>query len=65
MNEARTLVYTFLGLPHITKIEIAQQFNLLQDGDEDLAEAELWKLVFNRAKAADVLTDFWESIRTA
>jgi hypothetical protein len=62
MDPARTLTYRFLSLPHITRLEIAQQMRLLREEDEGLFDAKLFERVLARASEGNRLAELWDMV---
>ena len=62
MNYTRRLVYDFMRLPHVTKLDIARDLDLLSEGYNELPDQELFKEIFSKAKATDNLTKLREAI---
>lgn len=60
----RKLTYGFLALPYHTKIKIAQELNLLWEGDMDetVSDIELFKLFFRKAKASGLLGELRKNV---
>lgn len=62
MNRERTLTYQFFSLPHVARLEIATNLNLIKDEDEGLPDYELFGRVFKRAASANVLDRLWDEV---
>lgn len=63
-DAARTLTYRFLDLPHVVRIEIAQQLGLYADEDEGLRNPELLDRIFQRATDQRRLGQLWEQVES-
>jgi hypothetical protein len=61
-DAARTLTYRFLDLPHITRIEIAQELVLYKNEDEGLRDPELLERIFRRAAEQKILAKLWDKV---
>ena len=61
-DAARTLTYRFFDLPHVTRIEIAQELGLYSNEDEGLRDAELLERIFQRANLKKLLAALWNLI---
>lgn len=61
-NPMRTLAYLFLGLPYHTKIRIAVELGLVDDGDQNLAELQKAQAYLNRAKERNLLANLWKVV---
>jgi hypothetical protein len=55
----KKLLFRFGGLPHHTKIAIMRRFDLLQDDDQKLSDAELIAACFERARSKGVHDQVW------
>jgi predicted MPP superfamily phosphohydrolase len=62
MDPAKTLTYRFLSLPHLVRLEIAQELGLLEEQDEGLLDAELLTRMIGRAAAGRKLADLWSRV---
>ena len=62
MDPAKTLTYRFLSLPHLIRLEIAQEMGLLQEQDEGLLDAELLVRMIDRAAANRQLAELWHRV---
>lgn len=58
----KKLLFRFIGLPHHTKVAIMRKFNLWDEGDQKLSDAEVFAACFDRAKRKGVLDDVWDSV---
>jgi predicted MPP superfamily phosphohydrolase len=65
MDAARTLTYRFLSLSHVTRLEIAQKLQLLDNSDEGLMDFELFGRIFKRAVEKKQLEKLWEMVEEA
>lgn len=61
-DAARTLTYRFLDLPHVTRIEIAQELDLYKDEDEGVRDPELLERIFRRARDGKLLAKLWDRV---
>ncbi|MFZ0523925.1 MAG: metallophosphoesterase [Candidatus Acidiferrales bacterium] len=61
MNRKK-LLFRFIGLPHHTKVAIMKRFDLWQDDDQKLPDAEIFAACFERAKKKNVLDKVWEAV---
>jgi hypothetical protein len=61
-DAARTLTYRFLDLPHVTRIEIAQELRLYTNEDEGVRDPELLERIFHRAKEGKLLAKLWDLV---
>lgn len=62
-SAARALTYRFLELPHVTRIQIAQQLGLYRDEDEGLLDADLLERIFQRARNVGCLQSLWSRVQ--
>jgi hypothetical protein len=62
MTPERALVYRFFELPHLVRLDIARELNLLHDSDEETQDFKLFEGVFKRAKQDAVLAELWDRI---
>lgn len=62
MDPARTLTYRFLSLPHIVRLEIAQEMKLLRGEDEGLFDAQLFERILARASDQNRLAELWDLV---
>lgn len=62
MDASRRLTHRFLTLPYHERIEIAQKLHLLQDEDNGVQDAELFKRFFRRAKERELLEQLWDEV---
>ena len=58
----KKLLFRFIGLPHHTKIAIMKRFELWQDEDQKLPDAEIFAACFERAKKKGVLDAVWDAV---
>jgi hypothetical protein len=65
MTPERALVYRFFELPHLVRLDIARELNLLHDSDEESQDFKLFEGVFKRAKQDAVLAELWDRIEEA
>ena len=65
MNPARMLMYRFLTLPYVSKVEIATGLGLLSNDDAGIAEPELYLRYYSRAKDQGILAKFWDAVERA
>jgi calcineurin-like phosphoesterase family protein len=63
-SAARKLTYRFLDLPHIVRIEIAQELGFYTNDDEGLRDPELFERIFRRAAASRRLAEFWDKVES-
>ena len=63
LDPEKTLTYRFLSLPHLIRLEIAQEFELLREEDEGLFDAELIVRLLQRAAEGDRLADLWDRLK--
>jgi hypothetical protein len=63
MNEIRRLVYRFLELPYVTRLDIARSLNLIEDVDEQLCGKELWCRVAAGVNDKGLLAKFREKVQ--
>lgn len=62
VDPSRILIYRFLGLSHIVRINIATKLDLYSDEDEGLKDAEVFERIFDRACSRDILALLWDKI---
>lgn len=53
----RKLVYRFLELPYVVRMDIVRELGLSKVGDSRLSDQELWTEVFRRASDRSLLAD--------
>ncbi len=58
----KKLLFRFIGLPHHTKVAIMKRFELWQDEDQKLPDAEIFAACFERAKKKGVLDAVWNAV---
>lgn len=58
----RQLVYRFLELPHVTRVEIAQSLNLTRKSDSKLSDHAVYSKWLVRASKAKQLAKLWEQV---
>lgn len=58
----KKLLFRFIGLPHHSKVAIMKKFNLWEEGDQNLPDAEVFAACFERAKRKGVLDDVWDAV---
>lgn len=58
----KKLLFRFIGLPHHTKVAIMKRFDLWQDEDQKLPDAEIFAACFERAKKKGVLDAVWDAV---
>ena len=61
----RKVLYCYMDLPYITRIRIAQDLGILEDGDEKLIDVEKFKRVFERACDRGIQCEFRAAIDAA
>ena len=64
MRPARILTYRFFDLPHVVRMDVAQELDLIEDEDEGLRDFELFERVFRRARERSLLADLWEKVES-
>jgi len=62
LNAGQRLTSRYLSLPHSLQMEIAAQLGLQQDEDKDLADTELYRRYFKRAKEKQLLERLWSEV---
>lgn len=62
MDPGRTLTYRFLSLPHIVRLEIAQQMALMREEDEGILDAKLFERILARASNGNRLAELWDLV---
>ncbi len=63
MNLSRKkLLFRFIGLPHHTKVAIMKKYNLWEDSDRELPDAEIFTACFERANRKGVLDAVWDEV---
>ena len=60
----RQKVYRFLELPFYIKIQIAKEFGLIEKGDVDLPDKDLFELIFKRAVDRKCIDDLFSRMET-
>jgi 3',5'-cyclic AMP phosphodiesterase CpdA len=58
----KKLLFRFIGLPHHTKVAIMKKFELWEEGDQKLPDAEIFAACFERAKRKGVLDAVWDAV---
>jgi hypothetical protein len=58
----KKLLFRFIGLPHHTKVAIMKKFELWEEGDQKLPDAEIFAACFERAKRKGVLDAVWNAV---
>jgi predicted phosphodiesterase len=58
----KKLLFRFIGLPHHTKLAIMKRFELWEDEDQKLPDAEIFAACFERAKKKGVLDAVWDAV---
>jgi calcineurin-like phosphoesterase family protein len=61
----RHLVYDFVLLPYVRRMEIAGRLNLLREEDAGVEVPEWHRRIFRRAVELGVLSDLWHEVRLA
>jgi hypothetical protein len=59
VNAKRKLVYRFLDLPHVRRMEVVKSLGLAEEADTDLS------LYFKRAEEREILDKLWRAIEIA
>jgi hypothetical protein len=62
VNPARKLIYRFLSLPYLVRLEIARNLDLIREEDAKLAERDLYPLYFARARENRKLEMLWNEV---
>jgi predicted MPP superfamily phosphohydrolase len=62
LDPDRRLAYRFLILPYQKRIAVALSLGLLEDEDSAVADAELYKRLFRRAREQGKLEALWEAV---
>ena len=62
MNASRKLIYRFLSLPYLVRLEIARDLSLIREQDSQLTDRELYPLYFVRAKQNHQLERLWDEV---
>ncbi len=62
MQASWRLSYHFLSLPFHQRMEVASDLHLLEDGDNQVEDAELFKRFFRRAAERKILREFYEAV---
>jgi predicted phosphodiesterase len=58
----KKLLFRFIGLPHHTKVAIMKRFDLWQEQDQKLPDAEIFAACFERARKKGVLDGVWDAV---
>jgi predicted phosphodiesterase len=58
----KKLLFRFIGLPHHTKVAIMKRFDLWQEEDQKLPDAEIFATCFERARKKGVLDAVWDAV---
>jgi hypothetical protein len=58
----KKLLFRFIGLPHHTKVAIMKKYNLWEDSDRKLPDAEIFTACFERANRKGVLDAVWDEV---
>ena len=58
----KKLLFRFIGLPHHAKVAIMKKFDLMEEGDQTLPDAEVFAACFERAKRKGVLDALWDAV---
>jgi len=64
VNPARKLIYRFLSLPYVVRLEIARELDLIREEDARLSERDLYPLYFARAKENHKLERLWRDVES-
>ena len=62
VNPARKLIYRFLSLPYLVRLEIARDLGLIHEEDANLTEGDLYPKYFARAKESQKLENLWNEV---
>lgn len=62
MDRNRALAYRFLTLSYFDRISIANDLNLLNEGDDELDDATLYEAMFLRARDTHQLAALWTAV---
>jgi hypothetical protein len=58
----KKLLFKFIGLPHHTKVAIMKKFELWEDSDQELPDADVFVACFERANKKGVLEAVWNEV---
>jgi hypothetical protein len=58
----KKLLFRFIGLPHHTKVAIMKKFDLWEEDDRKLSDAEIFAACFERARRKRVLDAVWDAV---
>jgi GTPase-associated adaptor domain len=64
LSAPRRLAYRFMALPYHRRVEVAQQLGLLQDEDQGLRDADLFRRFFRRAAERGQLAALWREVES-
>ncbi len=64
LDPGRRLAYRFLSLPYQRRLAIALRLALLEDEDSGVADAELYKRLFRRAREQGKLGELWTAVES-
>lgn len=62
MQASWQLSYRFLSLPFHKRMEVANELHLLDDGDNQIDDAELFRRFFRRAAERKLLREFYDAV---
>ena len=65
MFDARRLVYKFVELPYVCKLDVIAKCNLGRKNDDKLDDLVRWNEVFKRAKERGRVRELWEAVCAA
>lgn len=65
MDDTRKLAYRFLALSFRKRMAISVDLGLVENGDEALLGAELFRKVFRRAREMGLLKELWQEVAVA
>lgn len=63
MKKSRILTYRFFELPHVKRLDVARELNLIRDEDEGLSDTALFHRIMTRARDERVLADLWDKVQ--
>lgn len=64
LNAGQRLTSRYLSLPHSLQMEIATKLGLQADEENNLADTELYRRYFKRAKDRKLLEEFWSAVES-
>lgn len=61
-NHMRRLVYMFLSLPYLQRIEVAFSLGVIEESDRNMSDIQKSQAYFTRASERDILDQLWDKV---